>query len=307
MSSFPDQALIEEVATVRGLAESFVEKDWFVTQVLRLLSELRYQDFTFIFTGGTALSKAHGLIQRFSEDIDVRVVAPSLATISQSQQKKILSDFKQAVIDQLKTVFTNGPTQVIARNSNKFVAIHLDYPTYYPPANALRPHILLEITVADLLLPAVPLPVSSFIHQEANKPAEIAQMDCIDPVENAVDKLSALAWRVPSRQRGSADDDPAIVRHLHDLAILSGQAGSHSAFADLVSSVMVRDEGRAPQLSGLSTHQRLTKMVTVLKEDREYAKEYDRFVKGMSYAPPAQVPSFQSALSRLTELIALLS
>ncbi len=164
MSSSPDQALIEEVATVQGLAESFIEKDWFVTQVIRLLSEIHYEDFTLIFTGGTALSKAHRLIQRFSEDIDLRVVAPSLATLSQNQQRRALSDFKQNIVNQLGTFFSIQPSQVTARNGNKFVAIELNYPTFYPPANALRPHILLELTVADLLLPAIPLPVASFIH-----------------------------------------------------------------------------------------------------------------------------------------------
>jgi hypothetical protein len=41
-----------------------------------------------------------------------------------------------------------------------------------------------------------------------------------DPVETAADKLSALAWRVHARDRASPEDDPTIIRHLHDLAAL---------------------------------------------------------------------------------------
>ena len=40
---------------------------------------------------------------------------------------------------------------------------------------------------------------------------------CTDPAENACDKLNALIWRVGDRDRGAADDDKTILRHLHDL------------------------------------------------------------------------------------------
>jgi predicted nucleotidyltransferase component of viral defense system len=47
--------------------------------VIRKISKIRYEDFQVIFTGGTALSKAYGLIQRFSEDVDFRVITLILA------------------------------------------------------------------------------------------------------------------------------------------------------------------------------------------------------------------------------------
>jgi predicted nucleotidyltransferase component of viral defense system len=61
------------------LGEGEVEKDWYVTQVIRKISKIHYEDFQVIFTGGTALSKAYGLIQRFSEDVDFRVITLILA------------------------------------------------------------------------------------------------------------------------------------------------------------------------------------------------------------------------------------
>lgn len=68
MNTIPDKALIEEVALVRGVSEAFIEKDWYATQVIRLLTQQQQGDFILVFTGGTALSKAHRLIHRFSED-----------------------------------------------------------------------------------------------------------------------------------------------------------------------------------------------------------------------------------------------
>lgn len=47
-----------------------VEKDWWVTMVLKALSTTRH--FSLMsFKGGTSLSKGWNLINRFSEDIDI--------------------------------------------------------------------------------------------------------------------------------------------------------------------------------------------------------------------------------------------
>lgn len=88
MNSVPDKALIEEVALEKGINPAFIEKDWYVTQIISLVSAFEFEDFGMIFTGGTALSKAHGLLERFSEDIDFRVTSSSLEGLNNSQQKK---------------------------------------------------------------------------------------------------------------------------------------------------------------------------------------------------------------------------
>lgn len=63
---------IDNAADALGLASTFVEKDYWVTQVLR---ELHLQHpGAFVFKGGTSLSKGYGLIDRFSEDVDVLVL-----------------------------------------------------------------------------------------------------------------------------------------------------------------------------------------------------------------------------------------
>lgn len=103
MNTIPDKALIEEVALVKGVSEAFIEKDWYATQVIRLLSEKPQQDFILVFTGGTALSKAHRLIHRFSEDIDFRVLAPALDGKNNSQVRKTMSGFKKSVVELLNT------------------------------------------------------------------------------------------------------------------------------------------------------------------------------------------------------------
>jgi hypothetical protein len=307
MNTSPSRAIIEEVAQIKGISEAFVEKDWYVTQVIRLITSISFQDFALVFTGGTALSKAHGIIQRFSEDIDFRVIAPNLAEQSKSQQSRTLSAFKKAVVDILQADFDVDHSQITARNGNRFIAIELNYPTLFGRADALRPHILLELTVSDLSLPALNLPVSSFINEIAKRLPEVKGIDCIDPVENAADKLSAVTWRIPDRKRGAVNDDPDIVRHIHDLAILSDRVMNHPDFPTMVRSAIDRDDKRSETITGLTLSQKLTKMLGILESDLEYSTEYERFVDGMSYAPSNSVLSFKKSIEKLKTIISLIT
>ncbi len=61
---------INTVALQTGLPPSSIEKDWWVTQVLKALHTLPYAEHI-AFKGGTSLSKCWNLIARFSEDVDI--------------------------------------------------------------------------------------------------------------------------------------------------------------------------------------------------------------------------------------------
>jgi hypothetical protein len=63
------EGAITAAAQSLGLAPLFVEKDYWVTQVLRSLHERN--PGAFVLKGGTSLSKGYGLIERFSEDVDI--------------------------------------------------------------------------------------------------------------------------------------------------------------------------------------------------------------------------------------------
>ena len=64
-------ALIISVAEKTGLSEAIVEKDFWVCFILDYLFKRCPWKDNFVFKGGTSLSKAYNLIQRFSEDIDL--------------------------------------------------------------------------------------------------------------------------------------------------------------------------------------------------------------------------------------------
>jgi predicted nucleotidyltransferase component of viral defense system len=63
------QAIIRATEHFPGLRSAFIEKDYYVTESLRIISQVAGENV--IFKGGTSLSKGWNIIQRFSEDIDV--------------------------------------------------------------------------------------------------------------------------------------------------------------------------------------------------------------------------------------------
>lgn len=60
--------IIVTVSERTGIDESIVEKDYYVTMILK---ELVQRNPNVVFKGGTFLSKAYHAIDRFSEDIDI--------------------------------------------------------------------------------------------------------------------------------------------------------------------------------------------------------------------------------------------
>lgn len=80
-----DKTLFEEVineANARtGIAQSIIEKDYYVTMILKFLAK---HNPDIVFKGGTSLSKCFHLIDRFSEDIDITFSAH----IGEARRKK---------------------------------------------------------------------------------------------------------------------------------------------------------------------------------------------------------------------------
>lgn len=302
MNASPDKQVFEKaVKQLSNVTPFELEKDWHVTRVLAFLSQLNRPGFEIVFSGGTALSKAHGLLQRFSEDVDFRVIAEG------SPKRGALSAFKHAVVATLRDGgFPIREEAVRARDGNRFFAVDIDYVSHFEPAAGLRPHIQVEMAVQSPELPVLHLPVQSLIGKLMKQAPEVARIACMAPVENAADKLSALTWRIPERVRGAADDDPAVVRHIHDLAMLETIAAGDTRFPGLALAAMRHDLIRPKDreaFAALSSAEKFARLLDTLAQDAEYRKEYDLFVRGVSYAPEGTAPDFPAALKALKRLI----
>ena len=87
--------VLEQTRSTEGLDQQVIEKDWWVTQVLRALFDLPYSEHL-SFKGGTSLSKCWGLIERFSEDIDIGISREFLGFEGELSKTQISDKLRRA-------------------------------------------------------------------------------------------------------------------------------------------------------------------------------------------------------------------
>ncbi|MBR3534893.1 MAG: nucleotidyl transferase AbiEii/AbiGii toxin family protein [Oscillospiraceae bacterium] len=136
-----------------GIRQNIIEKDYYVTLILRELSEkLDY----IVFKGGTSLSKCHHVINRFSEDIDITIDAK----LSQGQMKKLKETIKE-ISDKFEMSIPNIDKTRSRRSYNRYI---LEYKSVVDDKNdAVQSAVLLETSFAEVSFPTVFLPVHSYI------------------------------------------------------------------------------------------------------------------------------------------------
>lgn len=86
---------INTVALKTELPPSSIEKDWWVTQVLKALHTLPYAEHI-AFKGGTSLSKCWNLIARFSEDVDIALSREFLGFNGELSKTQISDKLRRA-------------------------------------------------------------------------------------------------------------------------------------------------------------------------------------------------------------------
>lgn len=103
--------ILQEAANRRGISTSIVEKDFWVCWTLKRLFEDTELAPHLIFKGGTSLSKCYGLIERFSEDIDLTI----------SRQAPYLSDGKNPGEDGISGKERERRIDALKQNAQAFV------------------------------------------------------------------------------------------------------------------------------------------------------------------------------------------
>lgn len=94
------KSVIEQTADYSGRATIVVEKDYYVTLILKQLSK---QLDNCVFKGGTSLSKGFRVIDRFSEDIDITFNEH----IGENRRKKLKNMTLKGISEELRLPISN--------------------------------------------------------------------------------------------------------------------------------------------------------------------------------------------------------
>lgn len=99
------------------IREAYIEKDYWVTYVLKNLSRSPFKD-NVVFKGGTSLSKVHKCIERFSEDIDLALL--DIDNLGDSKRKTLMKDIEVSISTGLNCISDHPLTEKKGRNRRTF-------------------------------------------------------------------------------------------------------------------------------------------------------------------------------------------
>jgi hypothetical protein len=296
-----DRRLVEDVAAAIRADAGLVEKDWHVVRAIGVIAAAPRDGAIPVFSGGTSLSKAWGLIQRFSEDIDFKVAMPPAASGSKAHKER--SAYRERVLGALTASDFELAGKPEVGNQSRFFSANFFYRSEFGTGPGLRPHIRIEMSFREPALTPIDRPIRSLIAEFGQKPAEVSSFPCIDPIETAADKMSALAWRVRARKRGAPGDDATIIRHLHDLAALAPRVSGAAQFKTLVKEAVAADAGRGgAAIASSDPASVFADMIARLSADELWASEYTDFVREVSFVKESELISFDQALAAVVAL-----
>jgi predicted nucleotidyltransferase component of viral defense system len=208
-----------EVQAYFGLpSPALVEKDFYVVKALAAIAAIDTAPLRLVFGGGTALSRAHRLVRRMSEDIDLRIVSDKPP--GRGALRRLRDAITQALLSAGFKFDARDPAYRKSGNESRYTIYRLPYEPAATGEGALRPTIQIETAVWPLRRTTVELAVISFMAEALQRPPEVASMACVSILETAADKFVGLTRRAGAELAGLDERDPTLVRHLHDLHAL---------------------------------------------------------------------------------------
>ncbi|ABA87542.1 protein of unknown function DUF1814 [Syntrophotalea carbinolica DSM 2380] len=236
--------LFSETAISRGMTAAIVEKDFWVTWTLDKLFAHPPLAHVLMFKGGTSLSKVFGLIERFSEDIDLILDWTILtgenpeAARSKSKQEKLnraINEQAQAFIaGELLPMVTECIAPICQCEVDRADphVLNIRYPGAFSDTY-LRPEVRLEIGPLASWLPFSEYMIRPYAAEAF--PAVFERVECqvkAIRAERTFWEKATILHHEANRPGGSAQP-PRNSRHYYDLAKMATSSVRELALANL--------------------------------------------------------------------------
>lgn len=221
--------LFQIIASSRAIDPFLVEKDYWI---MHALWGLQQQGFSFELKGGTSLSKrgVPGIINRFSEDIDIRIETnDSNVKTGKNHNNPLQIDSRRIFFNDLAGKI-NIPGMISRRNheydDNKMrnAGIDLTYKNSFKVPKKIKPSVLLEVGF-DQTTPNEAIDITSWAYEKAKENGvsvednRAKQVKCYYPEYTFVEKLQTISTKVRKQQK-SGKFDSNFLRHFYDLHML---------------------------------------------------------------------------------------
>jgi predicted nucleotidyltransferase component of viral defense system len=223
-----------------------IEKDWWVVQTLRLIFEMDCAD-SLIFKGGTSLSKAWGLIERFSEDIDLALNRKFLGfegELSNQQIKKLRKASFKYITEEfyptLKSKFEDtGLSNVEIKIAETTESdqdpriIEIYYPSVLNELDYIRPKVIIEVGSRSLREPFSVRSFNSYVGEHNPDTVFVdsfINIPTVNPERTFLEKIFLLHEEFQKPMDKIRVD--RLTRHLYDLEKLMDTEFSMIALKD---------------------------------------------------------------------------
>ncbi len=219
------EELYDAVANEKEIEPYLVEKDYWI---MHALWGLQKQGFDFELKGGTSLSKAYKIIDRFSEDIDIKIKPASDKTlpVGINHTKDTHITKRREYFEELAKVI-NIPGMQVSRDTDyddpKFrnAGILLSYDNILKALPGVKEGILLEVGF-DTTTPNEAIDIDSWafnkaieVHSDLMNTKAIS-VKCYLPEYTFVEKLQTIT-RKARQQKENGKFDINFLRHFYDI------------------------------------------------------------------------------------------
>ena len=311
------QSIFKEVADTRGLPPAAVEKDWWVVRTLELVFTTEIAAHT-VFKGGTSLSKAWNVIDRFSEDIDLALDRKFLGfnkEMTNSQVKKlrehsfkyISSTYFPLLQKTFQSVgFTDVLLQLSATTSNDQdpLIIEVNYPVVTEKIEYILPRVLIEIGSRSLREPFTERNIISLVgeHFAGRNFADIPiNIPTVNPERTFLEKIFLLHEEFSLVQENIRVN--RLSRHLYDLEKMMDTEYAKNALNDFeLFQNIVHHRERLNHLRGLDYSNHSPDKISIIPPAKiigAWKKDYEAMTENMIYGAAKK---FNALIKRIKEL-----
>jgi len=168
--------ILNSVATTTGLPNVAIEKDWWVTMVLHALFSCECAPHI-VFKGGTSLSKAWNIIERFSEDIDIAIDRSFFGFEGELRRKQITNlrrascsytknNLKDELNNKLQEAGITGYSLSIPESKDSTQdpqIIEVNYNSLFATESYIRDKVMVEIGARSLMEPSEDVQLRSIL------------------------------------------------------------------------------------------------------------------------------------------------
>jgi len=317
--------IFTQTGAQRGIVPYIVEKDFWVCWLLRLIFGDAELGKHLVFKGGTSLSKVFGIIQRFSEDIDLSVdpewlgfkdaarpdAAPNRTQFNR-RTKELEDACNHVVRDQFMPVMNSYIGTNLPRQAGSAMTFEVDKSTNSPvllfayprvgPIGNLRPQVKLEFGSLYDQRPTGSHTITSLT--AAAFPALFSEPSC----QVIALEAERTFWEKATLLHGEyhrAKEQPfpqGMSRHYYDLAALSQHPVGRQAVADLDLLTKVRTFKQTYFRSKWASYETAVpgslRLVPLVQRRREVERDYTAMADMFMTTPP----SFNTIMTQLEDL-----